>query len=606
MNRERLSYPDVIPDIERQVAYNHPSPDQFSLKLPAHPAYQRTSHLNNMEPQLPKRKKPGKKDFDTNPEAVRQWVNDLPLINTDKARELLDQALEQINTLEINPLDRYKALELFSTPVLSVTEALKSEFTGRQVPLLGEYLASAEHCLKLYDRMATGYEIMAADLGRMTGMQPRLATAIHRALRYSSEALLANYQIYRQYPEGLWKCIHTLYTAAEKEGVTSKIIFDTTLPSSSESTIETVYKQILLLSLACPYRLRQKEILYVYDALLEWAVASRLSSGTDKQDSGLFATNLLSDDPPAYRALNSNGHMHGYWRVLDTSKMASILRKAVTKDALTTGVHAGIGDKDTLQRLMLAWGVMPKRRFTRHQANMPVKLVVGLDSIHQLAEGPAVETMSEQQPTAEEIRDRQYLQDPTFEKTTSFRTGPAIDINADWTGRDNSRHGTVSANAAAASQFEAWKIADMSAGGYCLLWDSTESTSAMVGGLVAVMITDNAGIQDWHLGVIRRIRFTKERGLELGIQMLSPGARSAWTCICRNDIRTTSRMKSILLPEIKSIGQEASLLLPSLPFRVGCISTLEYDGHKETIVLTRLLENTGIFGQYHFMPAEGL
>ncbi len=65
-------------------------------------------------------------------------------------------------------------------------------------------------------------------------------------------------------------------------------------------------------------------------------------------------------------------------------------------------------------------------------------------------------------------------------------------------------------------------------------------------------------------------------------------------------------MKSILLPEIKSIGQEASLLLPSLPYRVGCISTLEYEGRKETIILTRQLENTGIFGQYHFTPAEGL
>jgi len=556
-----------------------------------------------MELQLPRRKKPGKNDFDTNPEAVSQWVNNLPLINTDKARELLDLTLEQINTLDINPLDRYKTLELFSIPVLCVTEALKSEFIGRRVPLMGEYLVNAEQCLKLYDRMATGYEIMAADLGRMTGMQPRLATAIHRALRYLSEALLTNYQIYLQYPEGLWKCIHTLYMAAEKEGLTSKIIFDTTLPSSSESTIETIYKQILLLSLACPYRLRQKEIHYVYNALLGWAVTSHLSSGTDKQNSGLFATNLLSDDPPAYRALHSNDQQNDYWRILDTSKMATLLREAVTKDALDAGLHTGIGDQDTLQRLMLAWGVMPKRRFSRHQASMSVKLVVGLDAIHQLAEGPTVEVIPEQKSSAEEIQDKQYLQDPTFEKNTSFSRHPVTDIKTDWISEGNSMHGTVAANAAAASYFEAWKIADLSAGGYCLLWDSMEPTSGRVGGLAGIMITNDAGIQDWHLGVIRRIRFTKERGLELGIQMLSPGARSAWTCISKNDISTTTRMKSILLPEIKAIGQEASLLLPSLPFRVGSISTLEYDDHKETIVLTRQLENTGIFGQYHFTPA---
>ncbi len=86
--------------------------------------------------------------------------------------------------------------------------------------------------------------------------------------------------------------------------------------------------------------------------------------------------------------------------------------------------------------------------------------------------------------------------------------------------------------------------------------------------------------------------------------MLSPGARPVWTRICRDDISTTNRMKGILLPELKSLNQAASLVLPSLPFRVGCISTLEYEGRKETIVLTQQLENTGIFGQYHFTRAK--
>jgi len=557
-----------------------------------------------MAQELPKRRKPGENDFDTNPEAVRHWVENLPLINTDRSRELLEQALEQINTLDIYPLDRYEALEALSTPVLCVTDALKNEFIGKQVPLPNKYLARAGQCLKLYNQMAIGYEIMAADLGRMTGMQPRLATAVHRALRYLSEALLTNYQVYLQYPTGLWKSLHTLYTAAERVGVTSRIVTDSTLDSTTGSTIETVYKQILLLSLACPYRLRQKEIRYVYNALLEWSVASRLSSGVGKQDNGLFATNLLSDDPPAYRALNSNGFMDDSWRILDTTKMASMLRAAVAKNTTATGTRTGIGDKDTLQRLMLAWGVMPRRKFSRHHSNMPVKLVVGLDSIHRLAEGPAAGTEPGQHSTDEEIHDRQYLQDPTFEKTTSFKTRFIPGFHAGKTGSKNPLPGAAAASTAPSSRLEAWKIKDMSAGGYCLLWHTTEPTSARVGELVAVMITEDAGAEDWHLGVIRRIKFTKECGLELGIEMLSPGARSVWVCICRNDISTTARMKGILLPEIKSINQAASLLLPSLPFRVGCISTMEYEDHKETIILTRQLENTGIFGQYHFTTAK--
>lgn len=558
-----------------------------------------------MEFQLPKRKKPGINDFDTNPEAVQHWVENLPLVNTDRARELLEQALEQINTLDIYPLDRYRALESLSTPVLCVTDALKNEFIGKQIPLPDKCLARAGQCLKLYNQMAIGYEIMAADLGRMTGMQPRMAAAIHRALRYLSEALLTSYQIYQPYPAGLWKSLHTLYSAAERSGVTSRIVTDSTVHSTTESTIETVYKQILLLSLACPYRLRQKEIHYVYNALLGWSVACRLSSGAEKQDNGLFAINLLSDEPPAYRALNSNGLMNDYWRILDTSKIASMLRAAVTEDTQATGTRTGIGDKDTLQRLMLAWGVMPRRKFSRHHLNTPVKLVIGLDSVHRLTEGPAGGAEPGQTSTIEEIRDRHYLEDPTFEKTTVFKTSFIPGFHTGKTGRGDPSQGVVPASTDSSPKVEAWKIKDMSAGGYCLLWDRAEPTSARVGELVAVMISGDSDAEDSHLGVIRRIKCTKERTLELGIEMLSPGAQSVWACICRNDISTTARMKGILLPEIKSINQAASLLLPSLPFRVGCISTLEYEDRKETIILTRQLENTGIFGQYHFTQAEG-
>ncbi len=548
---------------------------------------------------MPKRKKPGENDFDTNPAAVKQWIEDLPIINTGKSQELLDQALEEINTLDISPTDRYAAMELLSIPVLCVTEALKNKILGKHVPLLNKHLARARQCLELYNRMATAYKIMAADLGRMSGKKQQLATAIHRAIRYSSECLLTNYQIYLQYPAGLWKSIHTLYTAAEKEGVASKIVTDTTLPSSARSTIETVYKQILLLSLANPYRLRQKEIQHIYSELLEWAVATRLSSVTSSKDDGLFAINLLSDDPPSYRALNSDNQVNDYWRILDTSKMAGILRARVAEDSGASGVHTGIGDKETLRRLMLAWGVMPKRRFSRHQAVTPVNLIVGLDSIHRLAEESATEALFQQPVTVKEKDESQDLQDPTFENTTSFRTLPFKDMGGNITGKTDSPH-----SKAAPLQVEEWKIADMSAGGYCLLCDSTDPTTARVGELVAVRFPADNGAQDWHLGVIRRIKFTRERGLELGLQMLSPGARPVWTRICRDDISTTIRMKGILLPELKSLNQAASLVLPSLPFRVGCISTLEYEGRKETIILTQQLENTGIFGQYHFTRAK--
>jgi hypothetical protein len=100
------------------------------------------------------------------------------------------------------------------------------------------------------------------------------------------------------------------------------------------------------------------------------------------------------------------------------------------------------------------------------------------------------------------------------------------------------------------------------------------------------------------------MKFTPQHGLELGIQLLSPGATAVWAYICEDDVNPGNKLQGILLPEIKAIKQPASLLLPSLPFRSGCISTLENRGKKEAIILTRQLENTGAFAQYNYSAAE--
>jgi hypothetical protein len=58
-----------------------------------------------------------------------------------------------------------------------------------------------------------------------------------------------------------------------------------------------------------------------------------------------------------------------------------------------------------------------------------------------------------------------------------------------------------------------------------------------------------------------------------------------------------------LLPGNKSLNQQASLLLPSLQFRPGCLSTLTREGSDEKIMLVRQIENTGSFARFHFTMA---
>jgi hypothetical protein len=557
---------------------------------------------------LPHREKPGRLSFNTSTPAIQAWVDDLPLLNTNNTLALLSGALDQINTIDIPPQQRYEALELLSTSVICISDALKKAFLGKQLPLPPVHMRQAAQAIELCNRMAIGYRIVIDDAGSNDAQSPLLRTAIHRAIRYLSEVLLTCYQIYLQYPAGLWGIIHALFALAEEHRLTPLLVTDNTLHAAISSSIETIYKQSLLLSLACPYRLRQNEIHYVYNGLLEWATASRLHHMNNTQKLGLFAVNLRSDQPPAYRTLHEDAHAGSNWRILDTSEMAHRMQQAISGQAGDSGRTSGLGDAQTMQRLMLAWGVMPKRKFSRYRQDASIRLVMGLNSIHRLSANSAIVEEDEHNGITETIRDHQYLQDPTFERTTRINTGMP---SGNKSGSNRQANGTpgkllrgaYSATGSGSNPVELWKMENMSAGGFCLLWDSENASCAQVGELVALMPREENEKDDRQLGVIRWMKFTPEHGLELGIQLLSPGATSVWAYICENELQPTNKLQGILLPEVKAINQPASLLLPSLPFRTGCISMLENQGRKEPIILTRQLENTGTFAQYNFTPA---
>jgi hypothetical protein len=562
-----------------------------------------------MDLDLPQRKKPDMHSMDTRPDVLRDWVERLPLLNTEKTRQLLVEALERINQLDMSPDDRDVSLELLSTSVICTIDALKKDFLDKPMPLQAKHAKQADQALDLCNRMATGYRIMADDLGKDDAQNRQLAIAIHRALRYLSEILLCHYQIYRQYPEGLWRSIHSLFALAEECGINRLSITDTTLPTDVVSNIDTIYKQILLLSLACPYRQRQKEIHFTYNALIDWASFCELSKPATGTESGLFSVNIQSDDPPAYRGLHTaeDSDIH-HTRILDTTAVADRLRAALENEVRN---KTGFGNRDTLQQLILAWGAMPKRRFSRHKSSdsLPVKLVVGLSTIHRLVSGPPAPSES----ADETIMDHAWLQDPTFDRQTKvevdpYETGDLTTKSAEES-RPDAERGAYLAAVSGIAHVEFWKIADMSAVGYCLLWDNSEASSACVGELVAIIHQEEDKADSWQLGVIRWMKFDPEHGLELGIQMLSPGAQAVWAYLLNDesgrDIAAINRMQGILLPGIKAIGQEDSLILPCLPFRSGCSSILEINNETRDILLNRRLENTGRFAQYHFAVQTG-
>ena len=573
-----------------------------------------------MELKVPTLKKPGGSIFKTNLESLRKWVENLPLVNIELSAGQLEFGLSEINSVEMSSPVRTEVLELLTVPVMHVTGALQKKYMGKQFPLGRDYLGKSNQVIGLYLAMATGYKLLVAELAREKITDARLATQMQRAIRYFSESLIASYQIYSQHRTGIWEDLHTLYALAAKHGLQAHQEIDTTLQKPDLTTVETAYKQILLLSLAGPYGLRQGEIRLVYNLLGRWAPFSRLLAAKDHDNMGFFSCHLASDDPPSYLVLRQRDRLDDEWLILDTSSMTEPANATLNELHDKPGLRNSLPSESTLKHLMLTWGVMPQRRATRSRKEAPVQLVLGITAIHRLLTEPKSVEQGTPGSAAPSPERAEFLVDPTLERPTVIATSNHVRGGAAGSGcwQNNrafpgSTHPLKGAfaleprntgtEADKSLPVESWKMVNVSAGGYCLLWDSNDITTAQVGELVAIRTGARDSNDDWTLGVIRWMKFTPERGLVLGVELIASSSTPVHVCLCTDKSMDENKSPGILLPGNRTLEQQESLLLPALQFRTGCMSTLTREGVDKKIILVRQMENTGSFARFHFTTA---
>jgi len=571
-----------------------------------------------MQLSVPNRMAPKNGSFDSNAASVKKWIDALPMANIGTTTRLLFEALTDLNHQDISAQQRFKTLELLHRPIRYVTERMKKHFVGQSLPLSPGNLKIANLSREISHALATGYKVLVMEQIAGIGRKDKklLVTSVHRAIKQLSSVLLKAYQVYEPYPDSVWLEVHSLYRYAESNRLHKIRVPEGLEADKNSSTIADAYKQILLLALACPYRLRHSEAGDIYQALEEWARYADLQTCDEPVDA-LFATNLDSDQPPSYRVLREATENRHTSRILTTRRLAERLHKELAEKRDTgSGKHHHQVKANTLRRLMLAWGVMPKRRFSRVKDHSQVVVAMGLSSIHYFVTGEVAFNDASVADCHSELgtnpRGIPLLDNAEFGvKTTRELEGKLPDVwemdyQLEGTNAPSSVEEAV-ARAAGGMRIDtsycsqSWKMVNVSAGGYCLLWDNPETTRAQVGELLGIREESDPDTFHWRLGVIRWLKYADKRGLDLGVQMLSPGAVGI---AARSDKKSRGKeenyTRGLLLPEIASLQQQATLLLPSPPFKPGDMAIANCHGRDVRVRLTKLVENTGSFAQFQF------
>jgi hypothetical protein len=593
--------------------------------------------------------------FDPRPRAVENWVKTLPRADVGETARRVYKGLHEMNRVRVPDNDRFRIAELLREPVNFLAMSLKKHYIGLPLPLPRKKQKIALLARELQAEMAIAYKIIIES--HLSATDPRgdgksLTIAIHRAIYYLSEVLLRCYQMYLPAPTNVWREIHGLYCYAVEKHLHYTVVKDQIGERHhNDTSINELYKQVVLMALAGPYRLRQSEIETLHGILVQWSPHTQINEITDpEQQTGMCSLNLVSDDPPGYLTLCSDANM-SHCRVMDTVELINTVGAYVAQGTAVTAPGAlGKANKlgvDLLRRLVLTWGGMAKRNFSRTAKNSQILVTLGIDSIHYFIRSGSTQDIEKRidaidrpaptenavpaaAPPATKTLDLLPIDSAVTHKPgggTHFATRsrfaakqvftpsqPDLRKKDQWNplfkldtpqyeqGPDTAADGAIAAPDDEA-HYDSYvcTAVNESAGGFCLVWmpiadTNAASLNALVGEIIGMQEIDEENKSRWTIGVIRWMKSRDGRQLELGVQKLAPYALAAGVT---HDRGGQDFYRSLVLPEIRGASQPVTIIAPNF-YDPDTMLTLAVEGERKSIRLVKLLETTGAFSHYSF------
>lgn len=572
---------------------------------------------------IPKQTEPEIDALPSHPKKVKKWLDALPQANMGEMTRQVYTRLRQLNRENMPNKHRMENMEIFRAPCREIFNNLGKYFINRTLPLPEKSKKIVTLNQSLLQEMAHGYKIIVYEAANEIDKkidEKMLSTAICRAIMYQSELLFRASKIYAEVPEGTWYDMHQMYPYAEIRGIQNLAVKDPEHPDS-KTTIEEAYKHALLFTIARPTAMHQTDTERVYKKLYQWSALAKLGSQPDRnQIDILFCTRVGEDRAPSY--LNQQDcETNGKVFTLDTSELIHSIQAQIDleqdrQDEIKVGDELSI---ETLGALITSWGPCPKRRFNRARRDEKIVTAIGLPSIASvIRKGNISEKTETYSPKNDKLEnftlesipdDLKSMHDGSSTYLTHTEIGQTQ--NDAW---DNVAKGKVLTEAYVKEQRIAeskrelihkknetlnWEIVNISAGGYCLRWNSEATSRAQIGELIALREAAPSGGFEWRVGVIRWMQFSGKHGLEIGVQVISPKALS--TKAQRYNRAKEAPFDCLVLPNIKPLNQPMTIILPAHAFKTGDrVKILMSENSKIGIVLDEKGEHTGSFTQFLF------
>lgn len=519
---------------------------------------------------VPVSTRPLPKEVETNPKKARAWVESLPLTKTVDAAKAIVANLDAINRGKLVADDRVAIVEAYRPIIAVILDELDAIYAFASLPLQPKQKEAFDLAHQLSAECAFAYKLFVLEkTGKLIafGTKKALPMPIHRTMSQLRALMVQSYKTYHPVPAGVWQEANNLFLYAEEQGFATDIADEET-----KSSIADVYYEMLMLSLADPYRLMYREVDRVLDVIRQNSGLVVLRTSTEGIDpSRAFVVALDADAAPKALVQGNRPPAGNIMRLVDPQRLVEKLHqkiKASTASAQTAAKSRATHDlNDLMGRLTRLWGDPPKRQFRRNPADTGVALCAGIKALSYFAE-----LASNENPEAD------------AEAIREGRTVPLLKIPQD-----------------PMSQLigvEEWHVLNQSANGLRLHRSQGGNVGVTVGEAVGVRFV---GGRAWNLGVVRWLTLLEGNALEFGMELLSP---QVYSVTLEPTIGANGRtIPAMLLASTHPEAPSDTVLTATDTF--ADLREFELNDHDEIgkVRATTLVERTSKFDLFQFQPS---
>ncbi len=547
---------------------------------------------------------------DVSEEKVETWFKTLHLTDQEQSLTTISDYLEKTNKYQLPISERIFLLEKLQAPVISLVGNLKPKFLNTQIPLNKKSNQRIDLCLKVYQEFVSAYSIILQEQlinkkkswSFLKSLDSKITLTIQRLIRFLSQIVLTEFEVYRQSDKEIWDKLYTLFSFSEKKNFSNIEINDPLI--SEKTTIKVTFLQVLLLALSDPYHFNQQQIYYIYKHLANWAKLVDLVAHKSIKYDLYTAINLTDSYMPTFYP---RGHQPEHEKALfiDSHKLSL---DVLNEDSdFNNGFLSPKIKHCLLKQLKSSWTIFSDRSFDRNDYYSELKVVIGLNHVHYVLNNyqqPNWTKKAEYTSKSSSFDDNDYEQmmdSLPFQNKKPDEIDYQQMLDSVTYGADNQNNEYHSVNI-----IENFLTENESLNGLSLIWVNEYSLNLKIGEVIALSNDKQEKPENWFIGVIRRIQHFKHEPLKVGVQLLSPmGAKAL-------EVKQKNRFKyhrALFLPEFKLSNktsqqdEHTSLLVDALTFKSEMSVDIKQSNDEKkpsTSQLAEELETTPFYMRFKF------